>query len=70
MEILQKELGYAETLMKKVPNLSTLDDLVHFVVEMAIQIKSLEVACDNWDVSPKIILEVHKSFLEKYTIGV
>ena len=70
MEILHKELGYVETLMKKDPNISTLDGLVHLAAEMAIQIKSLEVACDNWDVSLKIILEVHKSFLDKHTISV
>ena len=74
MEIIHKELGYTKTLMKKDPNLSTLDGLVHLTTEMAIQIKSLEVAFDNWDVALKIILksilEVHKSFLDKYTIGV
>ena len=47
MEILQKELAYAETLMKKDPNLSTLDGLVHLVAEKAIQLKSLDVALDN-----------------------
>ena len=70
MEILHKELGYVETLMKKDPNLSTLDGLVHLVAKLAIQIKYLDVACENWDVALKIILEVHKSFLEKYTICV
>ena len=64
------ELGYVETLMKKDPNLSTLDNLVHLSVEMAIQIKSLDVACENRDAPLKIILEVHKSFLEKHTISV
>ena len=62
MEILHKELVYVETLMNKDLNLSTLDVLVHLVVELVIQIKSLEVACDNWDATLKIILEVHKSF--------
>ena len=47
MEILHKELGYAESLMKKDPNISTLDGLVHLAVEIAIQIKSLDVALDN-----------------------
>ena len=47
MVIFHKELGYVETLMKKDPNLSTLDGLVHLVVELAIQIKSLDVACEN-----------------------
>ena len=70
MLILDKELGYVETLMKKEPNNSTLDGLVHLVVVLAIQIKSLEVACENWDVTLKIIIEVHKSFLEKDTISV
>ena len=59
MEILHKELGYVETFMKKDPNLSTLDGLVHFAAELAIQIKSLEVACDNWDATLKITLELH-----------
>ena len=48
--------------MKKDSNLSTLDNLVHLAVELAIQIKSLDVACENWDATPKIILEVHKYF--------
>ena len=47
MEILHKELGYAETLMEKDPNLSTLDGLLHLVVKISIQIKSLYIACDN-----------------------
>lgn len=54
MEILHKELGYAETLMKKVPNISTLDDLVHLALELAIQMKSLDVACQNWEECIKI----------------
>ena len=70
MEILHKELGYAKTLLKKDPNLSTLDGLVHLVVEQPIQLKSLDVACENWDAALKIILEVHKSFLDKHTICV
>ena len=47
MEILQKKLGYAKTLMKKDPNLSTLDVLVHLAAKMVIQLKSLDVALDN-----------------------
>ena len=47
MEILQKELAYAKIVLKKDPNLSTLDGLVHLVVETTIQIKSLDVAIDN-----------------------
>lgn len=70
MGILHKELGNVETLMKKDSNLSTLDGLVHFAAELAIQIKSLEVACDNWDATLNIIIEVHKSFLDKHTISV
>ena len=65
MEILHKELGYAKTLMKKDLDLSLLDGLVHLATKQAIQIKSLEVTGDNWDVALTIILEVHKSFLEK-----
>ena len=63
MGIVHKELGYAETLLKKDPNLSTLDGLVHLAAELAIQIKSLDIACDNWDAALKIIMEVHKFFL-------
>ena len=70
MEIFHNELGYAETLMKKEPNLSTLDGLVHFDVGLAIQINFLDVACKNWDATLKIILEVHKNFLDKHTISV
>ena len=70
MAILQKELAYAKTMIKKDPNLSTLEGLVHLAAESAIQIKSLDVALDNWDVTLKVIMEVHKSFLDKYTICV
>ena len=70
MEILHKELGFSETLPKKDPNLSTLDGLVNLAAEIAIQIKSLDVALDNWDASLKIIMEVHKNVLDKYTISV
>ena len=70
MEIMHKELGYAQTLLKKDPNLSTLDGLVHLATEFAIQIKSLDVACDNWDATLKIIMEVHDFCLDKHTIGV
>ena len=59
-----------QTLMKNDPNLSTLDGLVHLATNLAIQIKSLKVACDNWDVTLKLILEVHKSFMDKHTISV
>ena len=47
LEILQKELAYVEIVLKKHPNLSTLDVLVHLVVETTIQIKSLEVSIQN-----------------------
>ena len=70
MEIMHKELGYVETLLKKDPNFSTLDGLVHLTSEISIQIKSLDVACENWDVALKIILDVHKYFLGKHTISV
>ena len=36
MKILYKELGYTKKFMKKDTNLSTLDDLVHLTVELAI----------------------------------
>ena len=47
MKILHKELGYAETILKKDPNFYTLDGLVHLAIELAIQIKSLDVAYEN-----------------------
>ena len=47
MEILHKELGYVETLLKKDPNISTLDGLVDLAAKLAIQLKSLVVACDD-----------------------
>ena len=53
MEFLQKELAYAEIILKKDPNLSTLDGLVHLATETTIQIKTLEVAIQNWDAALK-----------------
>ena len=70
MEILHKELCYVETLMKKDPNISTINGLFHLAFELAIQIKSLEVACDNWDATLKIIPKAHKYFLDKHNISV
>ena len=70
IEILYKELAFAKTLMKKYLHLSTHEGLVHLATELSIQIKSLEVACDNWDATLKIMLEVHKYFLHKYTLSV
>ena len=68
MEVLHKEQAYAENVLKKDPNLSTLDDLVHLAVETTIQLKALEITLDNWDASLKIIMEVNKTFLAKYSI--
>lgn len=70
MEVLHKELSYAEIFMKKDPHLSTNEGLVTLATELDIQVKSLEVACDNWDTTLKIIMEVHKPFLNKHTIHV
>ena len=36
-------------ILKKDPNLSTLDGLVHLATKVAIQIKTIEIALDNWD---------------------
>ena len=47
MEILHKELGYAKKLLKKDPNLSTLDGLVLLASKLTIQLKSLEVTCSS-----------------------
>ena len=47
MGILQKELSYAENVLKKDSNISTLDGLVHLATEITIQIKSLEVTLQN-----------------------
>ena len=66
MEILQKELAYAKTLLKKDPNLFTLDGLVHLATETTIQLKSLDAILDNWDAALKHITILHKSFLDKF----
>ena len=68
MEVLYKEHAYAKNVLQKDPNLSTLDGLVHLAVETTIQLKALQIALDNWDAALKIILEVNKTFLAKYSI--
>lgn len=70
MEVLHNELAYVETLLKKDPHISTHEGLVTLAAKLDIQIKSLEVACANWDASLKIMMEVHKYFLDKHTIRV
>ena len=69
LEVLHKEQTYIETVLKKDPNLSTLDRLVHLVAETTIQHKSLEIALDNQDASLKMIMEVNNTFLEKYGLN-
>ena len=59
---------YAETVLKKDPNLSTLEGLVDLAAELAIQHKSLDIALDNWDVALKVLLEVNKTFFAKHGI--
>ena len=70
MEVLHKEQAYAENFLKKDPNISTLDELVHLVVDIAIKIKSLEVALQNWDGALRIMIEVNKTFLAKQLVRV
>ena len=68
LEVLHKEQVYVETILKKNPNLSTLDGLVHLATEISIQHKSLDIALENWDATLKILLEVNSTFLAKYGI--
>ena len=53
MEVLHKKLVYIENVLKKDLNISTLECLVHLVVETNIQLKALEIALDNWDATLK-----------------
>ena len=69
MEILHKEQAYAENVIKKDPNLSTLDSLVHLAAETTIQYKSLEIELNNWDASLRMIMEVNQTFLAKYGLN-
>ena len=68
LEVLQKEQVYVEIILKKDPNLSTLDGLVHLATNTTIQRKSLEISLENWDVALKMIMEVNSTFLAKYGI--
>ena len=47
LEVLHKEQMYAETVLKKDPNLSTHEGLVDLAAELVIQHKSLDVALNN-----------------------
>ena len=47
MDIFQKEQARATNLLKKDPNISTLDWLVHLAIEVAIQIRAIDIALDN-----------------------
>ena len=68
LEILHKEKMYAEIVLKKDPNLSTLDGLIDLAAELAIQHRSLDIALNNWDTALKILLQVNKTFLAKHGI--
>ena len=69
VEILHKEQAYVENVLKKDPNLSTLDGLVHLAAETAIQHKSLKITLISWDVALRMIVEVNSTFLEKYGLN-
>ena len=68
LEVLHKKQAYAKIVLKKDPNLSTLDGLVHLAAKIAIQHKSLDIALENWDEALKILLEVNSTFLAKHGI--
>lgn len=68
LEVLHKEQVYTEIVLKKDPNLSTLDGLIHLATKTTIQHKSLDIALENWDIALKIIMEVNSNFLAKYGI--
>ena len=68
LEVLYKEQMYAETILKKDPNISTHDGLIDLAAELSIQHRSLDIALNNWDATLKILLEVNKTFLAKYGI--
>ena len=70
MKVLHKEMAYAENVLKKDPNISTSEGLIHLAAETTIQLKTLEIALDNWDTSLKIIMEVNNFFLAKYSIHI
>ena len=70
LEVLHKEQMYAETILKKDPNISTHDGLVDLAAELVIQHKSQDIALNNWDAALKILLEVNKTFLAKYGITI
>ena len=70
LEVLHKEQMYAETILKKDPNISTHDGLVDLAAELAIQHKSLDITLNNRDVALEIFLEVNKLFLAKHGITI
>ena len=70
MEILQQELAYTKTLLKKDPDLSTLESFIHLAEEIAIQLKSLDIALDNWDGALKHVMALHIPSLDKYLTSV
>ena len=59
---------YVEIVLKKDPNLSTLDGLIDLAAELTIQHRSLDIALNNWDAALKILLQVNKTFLAKHDI--
>ncbi len=69
LEILHKEQTSAEIILKKDPNMSTLDGLVYLAAETAIQHKTLEVALKNWDEDLKMIMQVNSTFLATYGLN-
>ena len=56
--------------MKKDSHLSTQEVLVDMSTNLEIEIQSVDVASDNWDSTLGIIMELHKLFLDKYTISI
>ena len=70
LEAMERKMTIAKDLAKRDPHLSIADSLVDLVAQLEIQVQSLYVEIDNWDESLKIILELHKPFLDKHTVSV
>ena len=68
MEFLKHKLSIAKAPMQQNAHISIEEGLVDLAAKLEIQIHSLEIANNNWNVKITTIIKLYKSFLDKYSL--
>ncbi len=66
LEVMQCELALEKDLVQSHHNISTIDSLIDLVVNLEIKIQVLESIRTTWNHSLTMIIQTHKTFIDKY----